>query len=562
MVQAFTLILSAVVLLAAPLRGAEPARVTGVVVQFDNGTQQKLDAPVTPPAPAVTQPATQSSADWPRPILGVNIETNRDYERQFMFIDVMKTSRRWGSTTQPYNEKGPTGPDGWPSGDAGTCALTEVKNCNGVYKFSCTGRCDLTTPASAAFVSNLIYDSARNRTTADVTLKAPPDKPTTLNLVWRGTDGGIKDIKLLRPHYLSDEQIFTSEFLNALRPFDAIRFMDYLRTNNSTVSKWDERCKITDAQYITRGGPYEYAIELGNRMDKDIWLNIPALADDDFITQLGQLVRAKLKPSLHCYVEYSNEVWNGQFKQFRQNFDAAKAQVAAGDKTLNDGGADTNDNYWARKRIAQRAVQIKKLMAPPGDPQIRVVLASQVGYMPPGALLKMQLEYVEKYFGPPSQFFYAVAGAPYFSPGKDETDPTGKTWYTQRKDQTVDSLITRLQARTGSSANEQAKAFHALAHKYGLKSFAYEGGLDMQQFQNGYEAKVASQNDVRMGRVVEDYLNNWYAGGGDGLFYFTLSCKYSKSGYWGLTEDVRELLTPKYLAAVRVSTKLRSGPGH
>jgi hypothetical protein len=489
----------------------------------------------------------------------VNIETNRDYERQFMFINAMKTSRRWGTTTQPYNEKGPTGADGWPSDDAGTCALTEVKNSNGVYKFSCTGRCDLATPGSAAFVSNLIYDSARNRTSADITLKAPPDRPTTLNLAFRATEGGIKDIKLLRPGYSSDAQIFTSEFLNALRPFDAIRFMDYLRTNNSMISKWDERAKTTDAQFIPKGGPYEYAIELGNRLDKDIWLNVPALADDDFISQLGQLVRASLKPNLHCYVEYSNEAWNGQFKQYHQNFDAAKAAVAAGDTTLNDGGADKNDNYWARKRIAQRAVQIKKLMG--DDPRIRVVLASQIGYKPPGALLKMQLEYVEKYFGPPNQFLYAVAGAPYFSPGKDETDPTGKNWYTQRKDQTVDTLLTRLQARTGSSKGPEATAFHDLARKYGLKSFAYEGGLDMQQFQNGYDAKIAAQYDKRMGNVVEDYLNNWYAGGGDAMFYFTLSCKYSKSGYWGLTEDVRELLTPKYLAAVRVSTKLRGGAG-
>jgi hypothetical protein len=41
------------------------------------------------------------------------------------------------------------------------------------------------------------------------------------------------------------------------------------------------------------------------------------------------------------------------------------------------------------------------------------------------------------------------------------------------------------------------------------------------------------------------------------MFYFTLSCKYSKSGYWGLTEDVRDLLTPKYLAALRVENRLR-----
>ena len=41
------------------------------------------------------------------------------------------------------------------------------------------------------------------------------------------------------------------------------------------------------------------------------------------------------------------------------------------------------------------------------------------------------------------------------------------------------------------------------------------------------------------------------------MFYFTLTSRYTKNGYWGLTEDVRELITPKYLAAMRVLAKLR-----
>src|SRR6185312_15627091 len=170
--------------------------------------------------------------------------------------------------------------------------------------------------------------------------------------VFRTAGMGLRDIKLLRPGYDDDSQIFTSEFLLALRPFGAIRFMDYLRTNNSTVVKWDDRCKVTDPQYTIKGGPYEWAILLGNVTGKDIYLDIPALADDDFIKQLGQLVRDKLKSNLHCYVEYSNEVWNGIFQQYKQNDAAATAEVHDGDKTLNDNGADNNHFYWARKRIA------------------------------------------------------------------------------------------------------------------------------------------------------------------------------------------------------------------
>ena len=558
--------LSMVLIAWLSARAASP-RVTNVVVQFDDGSQQKLPAAeptdvgtVPPSTEPTTAPATQtSSADWPRPILGVNLESIRDYERQFMFIDAIKSSRKWGSAAKPYDQQGPMGDDGWPAGDAGTLVMTEVKNVNGVYRFSATGRCELATPNSPASVTNQIYDAAHNRTMADVVVKAAADKIVTLNLAFKNTNGGIKDIKLIRPGYATDESIFTREFLNALSPFDAIRFMDYLKTNNSTISKWADRVHVTDAQFNSKGGPYEYAIELGNKTQKDIWLNVPALADDDFITQLGNLVREKLKPNLHCYVEYSNEVWNGQFKQFQQNLEAAQAAVAAGDTTLSDGGKDTNKFYWARKRIAQRAVQISQLMRASDDPRIRVVLASQVGFSPPGGVLKMQLEFVEKNYGAPNKFFYAVAGAPYFSPGKDENDPDKKKWFTQRSDITVDQICQRLLDRTGTSCNDNVKAFHALARKYGLKSFAYEGGLDLQQYGNNLDVKNASQMDLRTGRAIEDYLIKWYTGGGDAMFYFTLSGKNSKFGYWGLTEDVRDLITPKFLAAVRVSTRLRQG---
>jgi hypothetical protein len=557
----FHLALVVVLTLGSGARAGEPPRVAGVVVTFTDGTQQKLTAagpatgPIIPPATGPTTiPAPDTTSGVFRSFLGVNLESPRDFERHFMFVNAMKTSRRWGTAEKPFDQKGPVGEDGWPSGDAGTCVLTEMKNVNGVYKFSAIGRCDLSTPGSPAKVANFIYEPVSNRTTADVIVNAAPDRSIMLNLAFKNTAGGIKDIKLLRPGYSSDAQIFTSEFLNSLRPFGAIRFMDFLRTNNSQIVTWDQRCKPTDPQYSNSGGPYEVAIDLGNKLGKDIWLNVPALADDEFVRQLGTVIRARLAPGVHCYVEYSNEVWNGQFKQFSHNFEAAKKEVADGDTTLNDNGSDKNANYWARKRVAKRSVEIKKLLGE--DPRIRMILASQVGSGPPGSMLKMQLEYVQKYFGPPSQFFYAVAGAPYFSPGKDETDPTRKKWYTQRTDLTVDSICERLLARTNVASGDGPKAFHALARQYGLKSFGYEGGIDLQQYNTQVDVKIASQYDLRMGRAIEDYLDKWYDNGGDAMFYFTLSSKYSKTGYWGLTEDVRELLTPKYLAAVRVSAKL------
>src|SRR5258707_254444 len=84
------------------------------------------NAQTAPATPGTTwAPSAQPSPDWPRPILGVNLESLKDHERQFMFIDAIKTSRKWGSAQKPYDQQGPMGEDGWPSGDAGTLVVTE-----------------------------------------------------------------------------------------------------------------------------------------------------------------------------------------------------------------------------------------------------------------------------------------------------------------------------------------------------------------------------------------------------------------------------------------------------
>jgi hypothetical protein len=532
--------------------------VKNVIVQFADGTEQTVAANTPPATRPVVQPSGPPFDAPPGAFMGVNLEGVRDYDRAFMFINVIKSARRFGNVLRPFDGQAACDADGWPADDAGTLVMTELPNIDGIYKFSATGVCQVSAPNSPATVKNQAYDAAHNRTTADVIVAAKqPGKLVTLTLMFRGTRGGLRDIKLLRPGYPDDRQVFTGEFLLALHPFKAIRFMDFLKTNNSMLAKWADRPKITDAQYTgPNGAPYEIAIDLGNASGKDIWLNVPALADDEFITELGKLIRARLRPDLHCYIEYSNEVWNGQFKQYQQNMDLAKAEVAAGEITLNENGKDTNPYYWARKRVARRSIEIKKLLG--ADVRIRMVLASQLGYRPAGSMLKQQLEYVAKHFGPPADYFYAVAGAPYFSPGRDPADPAGKKWITERSDLSIDLICNQLLARADVSRNDLVTAFRDLARQYHLKSFAYEAGLDMQQFPNAVDIKCASQYDPRCGEAVEQYLGNFYAGGGDALFYYDLSGRFGKNGYWGLTEDIRDLSAPKYQAAARVSESLNA----
>ena len=42
---------------------------------------------------------------------------------------------------------------------------------------------------------------------------------------------------------------------------------------------------------------------------------VPHFDDERYMYELGCLIRDQLDPSLKCYVEWSNETWNGIFKQ-------------------------------------------------------------------------------------------------------------------------------------------------------------------------------------------------------------------------------------------------------
>lgn len=44
-------------------------------------------------------------------------------------------------------------------------------------------------------------------------------------------------------------------------------------------------------------------------MGANAWISIPHLADDDYITELANLLKDNLRPDIKVLIEYSNEVW-------------------------------------------------------------------------------------------------------------------------------------------------------------------------------------------------------------------------------------------------------------
>jgi hypothetical protein len=498
-------------------------------------------APITVRAGATTpSPAPE------HPPLGINLEGVSDYARSMMFVDAIKSARKFGSPDSPWDEKAPLDADGWPTTDAGTVVIADTPIPAGDYLFSCTGRCQLTTPASSATVHALAYDRATNTTTAIVTL---PPHAENLFLGFKNTTGGVKNIRLLRPGYpRSTDQVFTKEFLSALEPFSTLRMMDFVRTNSTHVATWAERPHLTDAlQSSSNGVAWEYAIQLANTTGKDLWINIPAQADDDYVRHLAQLLKDSLNPNCHIYIEYSNEVWNSIFPQFHQNLEAAKAEVAGGMHVLDEGeGGRKDDNiyYWAWKRVSQRLVQIagifREVWGKDAD-RLRPVLASQSAQP---FMVRKQVQFIASTYGPPSQFIYGIAGAPYLGPDDQ---------FNKRDDVTLDDIFNQALPHGTIWVNACMRQYDAIARSYGLHSLCYEGGIALEG-EHSLPVKILANHDPRIARTITTYLNSWYSQGGELFMYFNLASGYGKYGCWGLTDDLHKI-GPKYKAAAAVAAE-------
>ena len=127
----------------------------------------------------------------------------------------------------------------------------------------------------------------------------------------------------LRVRQQSDPDVY-ERVPHQLQPFSTIRFVDWMGTIDSTVSTWQQRTPPTSFLSTGPAGvPYEDMIELANETQKDMWINIPALATTNYVQNLAQLIDAISTPISTSIVEYSNETWNAGYSGYSQVLQAA-----------------------------------------------------------------------------------------------------------------------------------------------------------------------------------------------------------------------------------------------
>ncbi len=519
------------------------------------------------------------------------------------FVDVARTMRPFegaaGGGPVPVDE------NGWPNSDART-VLFDFRPCcpwfgenqiddplryvpkhvAGVYKISFTGQATVVEVGSNNQITNVRFDQATNTTTAELTVQEG-----RWLIILRFTDtrltptsppnSGFRNLRVLRPGYHNrPNQVFRQEYLNALAPFPVIRYMDFTATNNYNptfpgVMEWNQRPRIEQATFRGRA-PWEYVVELANLTGKDLWINIPVAATDDYVRQLADLLRNGLtNRDAKIYLEYSNEVWNPGFTQFRYNRDAAVAEVnretsGGATTTLNDdaGQCDhrSDQQVWGGRRFLRRVKEISDIFVDVFSPgsrasfgsKIRPVFAWQIGGWVP--YYSCHLAWFERVYGAGSarQNFYGLAGASYVNADGAAANASPAAILTQMRNNSNQNLGNR---RTNVAANWTTsvgeRGMCEIAEIYGIRCLQYEtgpdnGGGDANNVGNRIQAnREAGIRDV----LVHDLQTNWFDEPqvkGGLIMYFVHCSSSTRYGAWGATEDLDNLNTPKLQAIYTV----------
>lgn len=224
----------------------------------------------------------------------------------------------------------------------------------------------------------------------------------------------VRNIRILR---LADEfadldaEPFYEGFLDKIRPFKALRFMDWGHTNGNPVVHWEDRTSLTHFTYATETGvPYEMMVKLANQLEKDVWLCVPHAADSNYVAQMAALFRDQLDPDLTIYLEYSNEVWNWIFAQAHFNAD----------------NAPSNLNYG--RAMAQRAGQTFRtwhLVFGAEKSRVKRVLGLQGGFNYLNEQILSQLDPADWDYGSPTSYIgldHGNTGNPVLTPSSTPAD--------------------------------------------------------------------------------------------------------------------------------------------
>ncbi|WP_299937904.1 calcium-binding protein [uncultured Pelagimonas sp.] len=507
------------------------------------------------------------------PVLGMGLNGISDWSTQHPFLDLMKSARgwvghkgsQWGAvSTEELRAGGFLDENGWPVGvPEGVTALEAVlltsqpegsKSISGKYVLTYEGQGKLQLTGRAKRAK---YDDGQ------VTFSYSPGEGLVgLKLTEVDAQNPIRNIRILKQDHVemyAAGALFNPAWVERIQDMRSIRFMDWMMTNGSPVTGWDDRPRMSDASWTQWGVPLEVMLRLANHVGADPWFTLPHMADDDYVRQFAETVKAGLDPRLKVHVEYSNEVWNHIFPQ------AVWARNQATDLW---GESDTGWMQFYGLRAAQVMNIWSDVYGDAGKDRLVRVVGTHTGW--PGLeedILRAPLAFLQLGAFPQDSFdAYAVTGYFGYELGTDEMAQVMNNWLDQseaiatkageaqglrrvalrefvkkaRFEAAIAPVTLALQDGSLRELTEEIFPYQAaVARKAGLRLVMYEGGTHVT-------AHGAQVNDDRltafltefnytpeMAKLYELLLAGWVQAGGTMFNAFVDVAPATKWGSWG-----------------------------
>ncbi|TCJ87194.1 sugar-binding protein [Cocleimonas flava] len=505
--------------------------------------------------------------------LGVNSNEVMDDDASIPFIDVFKTSIPF-EEARPWLTKGKVEYDehGWPKnlngGKAGTRFLYKLPKetvPEGNYTVLYDGEGILSYSDDAKLVS-------REPGKDIISIHAGKDKEFRVKLIIENSNAKnyLRNIRVLMPggvcsnnpfkhvkdkryckgsRYLAFENyheslIFNPAYLDYMKDFKVVRFMNMSGITRNPISSWDERPKLKDATWAgkqgVRGAPLEIMVALANRLNADPWFTLPHKADNNFVRQYAKYVKDNLKPGLKAYVEYTNEAWNSIFTQAHYVKDMGERMQL-----------DEDRDKAGYKYFSLRSVQIFDMWEQTfgGTDRIVRVMGSWTGWT---RLSEMLLSYRNAY-----KKTDAIAIAPYFFPSFKSAQKARsvsqlfKLMYDPKEKYSIPKVLGYIHKNA-----ETAK-------KFGVDLIAYEGGQHLVDWKSrnvtSHPTKlmIEANKDWRMAKAYSVFMQGWRDNGGKLFVNFSAPRTYQWFGSWGTKEYITQPINkaPKHRALMQYARK-------
>jgi hypothetical protein len=538
-------------------------------MEFARASKTRLLSAILPLA-TVIFPGSACAMKPEAGAVGMNLSVLDSASTQIPFVDVFKQSngfrieKKWiPADAKPASPAAPSAIDknGWVASLAyDEQAIACVFN-NNLGRF----------PAGTY---NVFYDgdgelifygaTTRNKMPGRIEIDVNPDKIKGwkyLCVVETKTNPNnpIRNIRIILPGFENnyEKDVWYPPFIERLRPFKAIRFMDWELTNLNIDVEWSDRRQpdhATQASPIEwrtfkgQGVALEYQIDLANKVGADPWFNIPATASDDYIRQMARLVREKLRPNLHPMIELSNEVFNN----FPASYDYA---LEMGERLgLSAPPGDSVVFSWYALRVSQMFDIWNDVYGADANKIVHIVTGRRIS----PSVNEYLLQYNELY---KKTDVLAIDG--YVFPFNKWEPPlkNGKLKWSDvaamSTDKVLHAMHDYIDARLVPSWNEAAR----VAKKYGVSLVVYEGGeSNVTSFQTE-DARVtnlfvSTSRDPNIAEVYAHLLSAWNNIEGASLFsQYNFVGMPNKFGCWGALEyqdqDIKS--APKYSALVAYS---------